>query len=234
MMDSIFINAAKLLLDGKSEIFEIVMLSIYVTSSAVLISCVTIMPISALISIKKFFGKKLIIIFVNSLMALPPVVVGLVLYLLISARGPLSAYDLLYTPSAMVIAQIIILSPIIMSLTIQTIDNVLNIYDEFFDSLGLTISQRIRTLLWESRMSLTINAITGIGRGLSEVGAVIIVGGNIAHQTRVMTTTIAMETSRGDLELALSVGIALIFLSIIINILLYLLKLSSKFRVSDV
>lgn len=233
-MDSIFINAINLLLNGESEIFEIISLSIYVTGLAVIISCVVIMPLSALISIKEFFSKKFIIIFINSLMALPPVVVGLILYLLISARGPLAAYELLYTPTAMIIAQIIILSPIIMSLSIQTVDGVLKIYSEFFKSLGLTSFQTIKTLLWESRMSLVINAITGIGRGLSEVGAVIIVGGNIAHQTRIMTTTIAMETSRGDLELALSIGIALILLSIIINVILYLIKLNTKFRVTDV
>jgi tungstate transport system permease protein len=190
------------------------------------------MPISVLLSTKKFFGKNLIILFINSLMALPPVVVGLVLYLLISARGPLAAYELLYTPGAMVIAQFIILTPIIMSLSTQTISDTNKQYNEFLNSLGLSIIQKIKTLLWESRMSLIINAITGLGRGLSEVGAVIIVGGNIAHQTRVMTTTIAMETSRGDLKLALSVGIILIILSIIINLLLSLLCQKTGLRIS--
>ncbi len=224
--DSIFLEALTLLVTGDKDILEIVMLSLYVTLSAVILSSLFSIPLSAILTIKNFFGKTAIIIISNSLMALPPVVVGLGLYLLISANGILAAYELLYTPSAMIVAQFIILTPIIVALSRQNIQDSYLKYDEYFKSLGTSTFQKIKTLVWETRFSLITNALAALGRGLSEVGAVIIVGGNIAHQTRMMTTTIAMETSRGDLKLALAVGIILIFISITINIILYALKLN--------
>ena len=224
--DSIFLEALTLLVTGDKDILEIVMLSLYVTLSAVILSSLFSIPLSAILTIKNFFGKTAIIIISYSLMALPPVVVGLGLYLLISANGILAAYELLYTPSAMIVAQFIILTPIIVALSRQNIQDSYLKYDEYFKSLGTSTFQKIKTLVWETRFSLITNALAALGRGLSEVGAVIIVGGNIAHQTRMMTTTIAMETSRGDLKLALAVGIILIFISITINIILYALKLN--------
>ena len=224
--DSIFLEALTLLVTGDKDILEIVMLSLYVTLSAVILSSLFSIPLSAILTIKNFFGKTAIIIISNSLMALPPVVVGLGLYLLISANVILAAYELLYTPSAMIVAQFIILTPIIVALSRQNIQDSYLKYDEYFKSLGTSTFQKIKTLVWETRFSLITNALAALGRGLSEVGAVIIVGGNIAHQTRMMTTTIAMETSRGDLKLALAVGIILIFISITINIILYALKLN--------
>ena len=229
--DSIFLEALTLLVTGDKDILEIVMLSLYVTLSAVILSSLFSIPLSAILTIKNFFGKTAIIIISNSLMALPPVVVGLGLYLLISANGILAAYELLYTPSAMIVAQFIILTPIIVALSRQNIQDSYLKYDEYFKSLGTSTFQKIKTLVWETRFSLITNALAALGRGLSEVGAVIIVGGNIAHQTRMMTTTIAMETSRGDLKLALAVGIILIFISITINIILYALK--SNLEVND-
>jgi len=228
---SIFLEALLLLVTGDKDILEIVLLSLYVTLSAVILSCLFSIPLSAILTIKNFFGKTAIIIISNSLMALPPVVVGLGLYLLISANGILAAYELLYTPSAMIIAQFIILTPIIVALSRQNIQESYVKYDEYFRSLGTSTFQKIKTLMWETRFSLITNALAALGRGLSEVGAVIIVGGNIAHQTRMMTTTIAMETSRGDLKLALAVGIILIFISITINIILYALK--SNLEIND-
>jgi len=228
---SIFLEALLLLVTGDKDILEIVLLSLYVTLSAVILSCLFSIPLSAILTIKNFFGKTAIIIISNSLMALPPVVVGLGLYLLISANGILAAYELLYTPSAMIIAQFIILTPIIVALSRQNIQESYVKYDEYFRSLGTSTFQKIKTLIWETRFSLITNALAALGRGLSEVGAVIIVGGNIAHQTRMMTTTIAMETSRGDLKLALAVGIILIFISITINIILYALK--SNLEIND-
>ena len=223
-MDNILLNSLNLLLSGSSEVINIVLLSFAVTIIAVFISSLLSLPFAAYLSISKFRGKKSKLILVNSLMALPPVVVGLILYLLISANGPLAAYQLLYTPEAMIIAQIIILTPIIISLSKESIDFCYLNYKDFFIVVGVQKYQQIITMLWETRISLTTNLLAAIGRGLSEVGAVIIVGGNIAHQTRVMTTTIAMETSRGNLELALSIGILLIIILLFINILLTYFK----------
>ena len=229
--NSIFLEAIALLITGDKDILEIVLLSLYVTLSAVILSCLFSIPLSAILTIKNFIGKTVIIIISNSLMALPPVVVGLGLYLIISANGILAAYELLYTPSAMIIAQFIILTPIVIALSRQNIQESYVKYDEYLNSLGTSTTKKIKTLIWETRFSLITNALAALGRGLSEVGAVIIVGGNIAHQTRMMTTTIAMETSRGDLRLALAVGIILIFISITINIALYILKI--KLEVKD-
>ena len=157
-------------------------------------------------------------------MGLPPVVVGLFLYLLFSTTGVLGYFQLLYSPIIMIIAQIIIVTPIVIGLTKEIIGDLFTEYDELLTSLNATTTQKIQTLIWDARFSLLTVALAGLGRALAEVGAVIIVGGNIAHVTRVMTTTIAMETSKGDLSLALGLGIILISLSILINGSLYMLK----------
>ena len=185
------------------------------------------MPLAALLSIKNFSGKSIILIILNAFMALPPVVVGLFLYILLSAKGILSIYELLYTPIAMLIAQVIIVTPIITSLSKESIDIYYVQYKDYLRSLNASYYNTATTLLWESRYILTINTLAGLGRALAEVGAVMIVGGNIAHLTRVMTTSIVLETSRGDLSLALSLGVTLIFISIGINSLVYLIKKSN-------
>tara|TARA_B100001029_G_scaffold47623_1_gene37747 strand:+ start:120 stop:626 length:507 start_codon:yes stop_codon:yes gene_type:complete len=160
----------------------------------------------------------------NSLMALPPVVVGLILYLLLSSQGIFSSYNLLYTIQAMIIAQTIIITPIMVSLSVESIDYYKRQYFQLLQSLHATTRIKIMTLMWESRSSLLINMLAGLGRSLSEVGAIIIVGGNIAELTRTMTTGIVLETSRGELTIALSLGITLIAISISINIAAYIIK----------
>ena len=163
-------------------------------------------------------------------MGLPPVVVGLFLYLLLSSQGPLAAYDLLYSPMAMLIAQIIIITPIITALSKQSIDGYFEEYKDYLESIRASGFNILRTLLWEARYSLMVNGLAGLGRALSEVGAVIIVGGNIAHITRVMTTSIVLETSRGELALALGMGITLILIAIILNGILYLIRKTEEGR----
>tara|TARA_B100000686_G_scaffold31244_2_gene32149 strand:- start:25037 stop:25726 length:690 start_codon:yes stop_codon:yes gene_type:complete len=226
-LNTSFSNALILIFQLDSNYIEIIALSLQVSLSAVFISCLISMPLAALLSIKNFSGKSIILIILNAFMALPPVVVGLFLYILLSAKGILSIYELLYTPIAMLIAQVIIVTPIITSLSKESIDIYYVQYKDYLKSLNASYYNTATTLLWESRYILTINTLAGLGRALAEVGAVMIVGGNIAHLTRVMTTSIVLETSRGDLSLALSLGVTLIFISIGINSLVYLIKKSN-------
>jgi tungstate transport system permease protein len=157
-------------------------------------------------------------------MALPPVVVGLFLYLLLSWQGVLSSYEILYTPTAMIIAQTIIIIPIVAALSKESIDIFFNKYRDYLISLKISNFKIMKTLLWESRYALIVNGLAGLGRGFAEVGAVIIVGGNIAELTRVMTTAIVLETSRGNFVLAMSLGLTLIFISLILNFFVYFIK----------
>ena len=152
-------------------------------------------------------------------MALPPVFVGLVLYILFSKSGPLGFLEILYTPSIMIIAQIVLILPIIISVGIETLENIAKEYDELLSILNVTLTNKIKIILWDGRFVLFTCILTGLGRALSEVGAIIIVGGNIIHVTRVMTTSIALETSKGNLTLAMSLGIILIFISLFLNLL---------------
>ena len=200
------------------------LISLFVSFSAVIISCIISFPIGSFLAMKNFFGKEIVVVVINAFMGLPPVVVGLFLYLLFSTTGVLGYFQLLYSPIIMIIAQIIIVTPIVIGLTKEIIGDLFTEYDELLTSLNATTTQKIQTLMWDARFSLLTVALAGLGRALAEVGAVIIVGGNIAHVTRVMTTTIAMETSKGDLSLALGLGIILISLSILINGSLYMLK----------
>ncbi len=162
-------------------------------------------------------GRFAAVTFVNALMGLPPVVVGLGVYLVLSGAGPLGVLQLLYTPTAMIIAQTLLVAPIIAALTRQVVEDLYSEYDELLRSMGARPLGTVVTLLWDARYSLMTAALAGLGRALAEVGAVIIVGGNINHVTRVMTTTIALETSKGNLSLALGLGIILISLSILVN-----------------
>ena len=223
-MDNVFYDSLDLLFTLDSYHLEVIGLSLYVSFSALIISVIISLPIASLLSIKKFVGKDFITIIFNSLMSLPPVAVGVILYILISYNGPFGNLELLYTPAAMIIAQTILVVPIIVSLSKDSIDNCLNYYQDYFFSINANFTSIMKTILWEVRYKLLTNILAGLGRALSEVGAIIIVGGNIDHLTRVMTTSIVLETSRGNLAKALGLGISLILIALIINVTLSLIK----------
>jgi tungstate transport system permease protein len=212
-----FAAAFGLIASGDAAFLGVVGLSLRVTLSAVTIACVIGMPLGALLAVARFPGRGALVVLVNALMGLPPVVVGLVVYLALSRSGPLGALGLLYTPTAMVVAQTILVTPIVAALTRQAVADLHGEYDEYLRSLGASRLQTVGTLLWDARFSLATAALAGFGRASAEVGAVMIVGGNIAHVTRVMTTAIALETSRGELALALGLGIVLLSISIGVN-----------------
>lgn len=198
-------------------LLEIVLLSLYVSLSAVVIAALLGMPLGALLAVARFPGRRLVILGINTLMGLPPVVVGLCVYLALSRQGPFGVLGLLYTPAAMIVAQTILVAPIITSLTRQSIKDLNAEFDELLRSLGLSPRARVATLLYEGRGQLATAILAGFGRAIAEVGAVIIVGGNIDHVTRTMTTAIALETSKGNLALALALGVILLTLALIIN-----------------
>ncbi|MGI9465353.1 MAG: ABC transporter permease [Aestuariivirgaceae bacterium] len=216
--------ALKLVFALDPDLMEIVLLSLKVSFSAVIIACLLGMPLGALLAISRLPGRQLLISIVNALMGLPPVVVGLAVYLALSRSGPLGVFGLLYTPTAMIIAQSLLVLPIVAALTRQTIEDLNAEYDEYLRSLDLGLRHRLSTLLWDGRASLATAAIAGLGRAIAEVGAVIIVGGNIDHVTRVMTTAIALETSKGDLALALALGLVLMFIALALNAIVELLR----------
>ena len=203
---------------------EIVILSLYVSVVATIVSAFFSIILASHMASSQFFGKDTITIIINTLMSMPPVVVGLILYILFSASGILGFMDILYSPIIMMIAQFIIVTPIILSLSLKTLtDEYMNLRD-YLCSLK-TSNKKIRgTIVYESRFSLLVITITGLSRALSEVGAVIIVGGNIDNLTRVMTTSIVLETSRGELSLALSLGITLLSIALVMNILISIIK----------
>lgn len=209
--------AFDLILSGDADLAEIVMLSLQVSLSAVVVACMIGLPIGAAAAVYRFPGRAALVVFMNTMMGLPPVVAGLLVYLLLSNAGPLGGLGLLYTATAMIIVQTVLVTPIIAALARQLIADLHAEYDEQLRSLGLRGIRTIATLLWDGRYSLLTVALAGFGRAVAEVGAVIIVGGNINHATRVMTTTIALETSKGDLGLALALGIILIGLSVLVN-----------------
>ncbi len=212
-----FSQAFALILSGDADLMEIIALSLRVTIAAVAIACAIGLPLGAVLAVGRFPGRTAATVFINALMGLPPVVVGLGVYLLLSSAGPLGVLQLLYTPTAMIIAQTILVTPIVAALTRQVIEDLHGEYDELLRAMGAQRMNVVATLLWDARYSLLTAALAGLGRALAEVGAVIIVGGNINHVTRVMTTTIALETSKGNLSLALGLGIILVGLSIVVN-----------------
>jgi len=214
---STFFDAFRLLVSGNSELWSIVLLSLQVTGAAVLIATLIGLPLGAILAVKRFRGRNALLIVLSALMGLPPVVVGLLVYLALSNVGPLGVLGLLYTPTAMIIAQTILVLPIIAALSRQVVEDYASEYHEQLAIMGMTTWGSIRTLLFEARHSLLVVLLAGFGRAIAEVGAVMIVGGNIAHLTRTMTTAIALETSRGNLALALGLGMVLIILAILIN-----------------
>ncbi len=209
--------AFRLVLSGDGDLIEIVLLSLQVSLTATAMSCLIGLSLGAVLAIARFPGRNAILIVVNALMGLPPVVVGLLVYLHLSRAGPLGFLGLLYTPTAMIIAQTILITPIVIALSRQVIEDFYMEYAEQFRSLCLTRRQIVQALLWDARFSLLTVALAGFGRAVAEVGAVMIVGGNIDHLTRVMTTAIALETSKGALPLALALGIVLMVIALGVN-----------------
>ena len=203
-----------------SDLLEIVLLSLRVSGAALLLGCAFGIPLGAALAARPWPGQGILRLIVAVAMGLPPVVVGLFLYLVLNRSGPLGWLALLYTPTAMIVAQTILATPIIAGFSAQTFIRVAGEYRDLFRSLGLSRGQALRTLLYESRLGLISAATAGFGRAISEVGAVLVVGGNIAHATRIMTTAIALETSRGDLNRAMALGIVLLILSLLVNLFL--------------
>ncbi len=206
-----------LLLAADTDLLEIVTLSLYVSLSATSIACVLGLPLGAILAVTRFPGRGPVLVLINALMGLPPVVVGLIVYLHLSRSGPLGFLGLLYTPTAMIIAQTILIAPIVVALSRQVLEDLHLEYAEQFRSLALSARQVIQALLWDGRFALFTVALAGFGRAVAEVGAVMIVGGNIDHLTRVMTTAITLETSRGNLPLALALGIVLLALAMAVT-----------------
>jgi tungstate transport system permease protein len=213
------VSALQLILNGDPELVAIVELSLMVSLSAVALATVIGVPVGAFLALVRFPGREFIIIILNALMGLPPVVAGLAIYLLLSRSGPLGEFGLLFTPQAMVIAQTLLVAPIIAALSRQTIEDLWTEYRDEFAAMKIGVFRRIVTLIWDARFSLVTALLAGFGRAAAEVGAIIIVGGNIKDFTRTMTTAIALETSQGDLPLAIGLGMVLIAIVIIINAL---------------
>ena len=212
-----FATALHLLVTLDHSLIEIVGLSLRVSLTAVALAVVVGLPVGAALALFKFPGRNALVVFLNALMGLPPVVVGLVVYLMLSRAGPLGVLGLLFTPTAMIIAQAILVTPIVAALTRQVVADLWVEYSEQMRSMGAGPLSAIPALLYDARFTLVTAVLAGFGRASAEVGAVMIVGGNIDHVTRVMTTTIALETSKGNLALALALGIILISLSLAVN-----------------
>ena len=220
-----FASAFGLIVSADPEFLGIVLLSLQISLSAVALATIIGMPLGAPVALARFPGREAVVVLLNAFMGLPPVVVGLLVYLLLSRAGPLGPLGLLFTPTAMVIAQTLLVLPIVAALTRQTVADLWEEYAEQLTSLNIGRWHAIGTLLWDGRFSLLTGLLAGFGRAAAEVGAVMLVGGNIRGHTRTMTTTIALETSRGDLPLALGLGIVLIGLIVVaVNATLMLLQ----------
>jgi len=214
---SAILSAFGLIATLDDDLVEIVVRSLEINLSAVAIAAAIGLPLGGVLAMHRFPGRHALVVVVNALMGLPPVVVGLVVYLILSRSGPLGVFGLLFTPTAMVIAQVILVAPIVTALARQVVEDLWQEYEEQLRSLGANAGRALPTILWEGRFALITVVLAGLGRASAEVGAVMIVGGNIDHLTRVMTTTIALETSKGNLALALGLGIILIAISVMIN-----------------
>jgi tungstate transport system permease protein len=223
-------SALGLIASGDPTLGGIVLLSLKVSLSAVFFATLLALPLGAAVAVTRFPGRRALIVLLNALMGLPPVVVGLVVYLLLSRAGPLGPLGILFTPPAMVIAQTILILPIIAALCRQAVEDAWVEYEEQLRSLGAQGMRAALTIVWDIRYSLLTAVLAGLGRASAEVGAVLIVGGNIDGVTRVMTTAIALETSKGDLPLALSLGIVLILLVLLLNAGAYFIKEAAQRR----
>jgi tungstate transport system permease protein len=224
-------SALQLLLTGDPALLAIVRLSLAVSLSAVACAALLGIPLGALIALTRFPGRNAVIVTVNAMMGLPPVMVGLALYLVLSRSGPLGEWGMLFTPGAMVVAQTVLVLPIIAALTRQTIEDLWLEYRDELAAMNVGVMGRIGTLVWDARFSLVTALLAGFGRAAAEVGAVIIVGGNIDGFTRTMTTAIALETSKGNLALAVGLGVVLLAIIIAINALAWIVRRAGE-RVS--
>lgn len=217
-------EAVRLILTLNFDLMEIVLRSLQVTLIAVIIASIVGLPLGAWLAVNRFRYRRITIATLNALMGLPPVVVGLFVYILLSRSGPFGVLGLLFTPTAMIIAQVIIITPLIASISHQAIRDLWADYHDLLISLGANKRQRMVTLIWDSRRSLLTAALAGFGRGIGEVGAIMIVGGNIDHVTRVLTTAIALETAKGDFALAIGLGLILIAIALMVNLLIHSLS----------
>ncbi|PWC51922.1 ABC transporter permease [Azospirillum sp. TSA6c] len=216
--------AFSMILSMDDALMRIIGLSLRVSLSAVAIATLIGLPLGAAVAALSFPGRRAVAVALNTMMGLPPVVVGLVVYLLLSRSGPFGVLGLLFTPTAMIVAQTVMIVPIVASLARQTVEDLLLEYDDLLRVTGASPLRRLTTLLAEARWSLVTTVLAGFGRASAEVGAVMIVGGNIEQVTRVMTTAIALETSKGDLPMALGLGLVLMTLSLAVNLTASLLK----------
>jgi tungstate transport system permease protein len=221
-------SALDLVMTGDPTLFAIVRLSLAVSLSATFLAALLGAPLGALIALTRFPAREPIIVVVNALMGLPPVVVGLTTYLLLSRSGPLGSWGLLFTPMAMVIAQTILVTPIIAALTRQTIEDLWIEYRDELAAMDVAPWRRVTTLLWDARFSLVTALLAGFGRAAAEVGSIIIVGGNIEGFTRTMTTAIALETSKGNLSLAIGLGLVLLAIVLLVNALAWTVRRSGE------
>lgn len=215
-----FFKAVELLISMDREVYGIMLLSIRVSGSAVAIATVLGVPIGALLGLREFRGKRLLLNLTNTLMGLPPVVIGLVAFLLLSSAGPLGPLELLYTPTAMILAQLFMCLPIVVGITASAVRSVDRSVVDTAISMGATDSQLVLTILGEARIGILMAVITGFARAISEVGAIWIVGGNIRYYTRALTTAIVLETARGEFSVAMALGIILLALAFVVNLLL--------------
>jgi len=218
MFTESLLQAVGLLQAFEGDVLEIVLLSLRVSLTAVSIATLVGLPLGALVAVARFPGRGGAVVVLNSMMGLPAVIVGVVVYLLLSRSGPLGPLGLLFTPSAMIVAQTVLTLPLIAALTRQIVEDAWREHAETLRSLRLPLAARVRVLLWDCRFSVIAAVLAGLGRAMSEVGAVMIVGGNIDHVTRMMTTAIALETSKGDLALSLALGIVLMSLVLGLNL----------------
>lgn len=222
--DNPILLAFDLIMSGDQNLTEIVSLSLRVSGLSAFLALIIGLPLGALIATTRFYGRSAVIVIFNALLGLPPVVVGLSIYLLLSRNGVFGFADLLYSPAAMVIAQFTLVFPIAVALTISLLEGLNREYGLFFASLRLSNISRIKALLVDGRAGLVTIMLACLGRAISEVGAIIIVGGNINHLTRMMTTAIALETSRGELALAMALGVILLMIALLINMVSQFLK----------
>ena len=213
-----------LILAGDPALFAIVRLSLAVSLSAVAVATLIGVPLGAWIALVRFRGREAVIVLLNALMGLPPVVAGLLVYLMLSRSGPLGRFGLLFTPAAMIVAQTVLVTPIIAALSRQTIEDLWNEYCDELTAMGVGPLGRVATLVWDARFSLVVALLAGFGRAAAEVGAIIIVGGNIDGFTRTMTTAIVLETSKGNLELAMGLGTVLIAIVVAVNALVWMVR----------
>jgi len=219
-----FWEAWGLILSLDPDLYEIIFLSLQVTVTAVIIASAIGLPLGAWLAVNRFKFRRYVIAVLNALMGLPPVVVGLFVYMMLSRAGPLGGFGLLFSPSAMIIAQVIIVTPLIASISHQTLRDLWAEYHDLLISFNATRSQRIRALLWDGRRALLTAMLAGFGRAIGEVGAIMIVGGNIDHATRVLTTAIALETGKGNFAFAMGLGMVLITLAVLVNLLIHTLS----------